>query len=367
MKTEKRHHLQDIYATDHRPNDDFTPQVSSRVLEERKRDMRMQQLRTFLLGTTILAVTIALTLFVINYYQRAQKQTDTPETFASKYVPGTQFMNDPEKEWIMDYDETFADPTYNEGDEHPFSALWIQKAAYNLSKAEAKLKLAEIDQEALKTAAMYFENALEIFPEAEGIKVPLGQTYIKMNKFEEAIALLETAKESELTYDVLNNMGNAYIEAQKYDKAEAALQKALKKKPGYDKALKNQAVLYKKQKLTDKAIKAYSKYLAINKTDMETRFEFVAFLTGAGKWSRAKEELNILIEEKPEEAILYELLARVEGNLGNDQAMCAAIRKKAKVGNPNDVIESLNDKEFDQYRSSEAFQQLIKDLSPFKE
>ena len=68
MDTGKRQHLQDIYATDRSQSDDFTPQVSQEIMEERKREVRRHQFTGFLLGLTVLVIAVGLVFVVVREY-----------------------------------------------------------------------------------------------------------------------------------------------------------------------------------------------------------------------------------------------------------------------------------------------------------
>ena len=366
MKTENRQHLQDIYATDHRDKDDYTPQVSSEIRAERQRELRRNQIMTFLLGLVVLGVTVAVTFVIVVKYRSAQMAENTIVELAEKYVPRYDQPQGSESEWVMDYDTSFADASWDGEGDRPFSALWVKKAAYNINMAETALKNSKYDDESLNTAAMYYEQALEIFPDLEGVKIPLGMIYFRVNELEKAIALLETVPEEDLTYDTLNNMGASFLQGKKYEQAAYYLDRSLAKKPGYDKALKNQAALYKAQDMKDEAIAAYEKYLAIRKGDTEARYIYALYLVKRDEWKLAAEQLRQLTEELPDEHMLYRLLARAESRLGNTDASFEALRKASKLSDPQQVLNWMDDQEFDQLRKSDGFQELMKDLTQFR-
>ena len=78
MDTQKRQHLQDIYASDRAVRDDFTPQVSSEILEERKREIRRHQFTSFMMGLIILALALALVYVVVKEYIDIQNESAAP-------------------------------------------------------------------------------------------------------------------------------------------------------------------------------------------------------------------------------------------------------------------------------------------------
>jgi Na+-driven multidrug efflux pump len=87
MNTGKRQHLQDIYSTDRTADDDFTPQVSSEMLEERKREIRRHQFTSFLLGLAVMCILVALVYLVVREYIDILKQSAAPAPITQEYIP----------------------------------------------------------------------------------------------------------------------------------------------------------------------------------------------------------------------------------------------------------------------------------------
>jgi tetratricopeptide (TPR) repeat protein len=257
----------------------------------------------------------------------------------------------------MDFSRNYADPDWNEEGDRPFNAAWLKKAAFNIILAEQAMEIGEY-----KEASEYYENALEILPDLEGVRVPLGMAYFKQDQFELALALLESAVDADLTFDVLNNLGAACIEAKAYERGEEYLIRALELKPSYPEALKNQAMLYRKTKQNEKSIKAYEQYLDLRPLDTDTRHSFALFLTKIGNWELAGEQLRTLTAEIKKEATLYQLLARVEMKLGNDRAAIEAFQRASQLSDPTKSLGFMNDAEFDQLRENADFQALIRSV-----
>ena len=98
---------------------------------------------------------------------------------------------------MLDFDNNFANAKWDGDGERPINRLWTKKAAYNIILAE---KAYELEQFA--TAATYFENAFEIMPMLEDIRVPLGMCYFQIEKFDQAMELFGTIDIELLTEDV---------------------------------------------------------------------------------------------------------------------------------------------------------------------
>lgn len=353
MEPGKRQHLQDIYATDRSQSDDYTPQVSQEIVEERKREIRRHQFIGFLLGMTVLFLGLGLVYVVVREYMDIAKMAEAPAPITQEYIP--RYSLPTESQWVMDYSRTYADPTWNGEGERPFNSAWVKKAAFNIILAEQAMEVKQFGK-----AAEHYENALEILPDIEGVKVPLGMAYFQTEDFDRALVLLEGASDADLTFDVLNNLGAACIEAKAYDKGEEYLIRALELKSAYPEALKNQAMLYRKVDKEASAISAYEKYLDLRPRDTDTRHSFALYLTKVGNWKLAAEQLYLLTDELKKDATLFRLLAQVETQLGDHEAALNALQRAIQLSDPTQALGWMNEKEFDQLRGDEDFQALIR-------
>ncbi len=358
MDTGKRQHLQDIYATDQSQRDDYTPQVSNEVLEERKREIRRHQFTSFFLGMTVLVLLVVLVFLVVKEYLNILKDATPPAPIAQQYIPRHSLPA--EDQWVLDLNRNDADPSWSGEGERPFNALWLKKAAFNIIMAEQAEELGKNDKGSLAQAAKYYEQALEILPDLEGIRVPLGMVYFKLGKMNKALELLEDAPDRVLTFNILNNLGAACIEAEAYDRAEEYLKRSLELKPTYAEALKNLALLYKKIDQPEKATKAYEEYLDQRPLDNGTRYDFALYLTKIGNWKLAAEQLRTLSDEVTDDQVIYFLLARAENKLDNTEAATDALRRGIQLADPKLAIGWMDEEEFDQLRNTEEFQSLMK-------
>ncbi|WP_372809147.1 tetratricopeptide repeat protein [Pontiella sp.] len=353
METERRQHLQDIYATDQSARDDFTPQVSSEMMEERKREVRRHQLTSFVLGATVLVLGVALVYVVIREYMDILQAQTAPETIQQEYIP--RYSLPTESQWVMDFSRNYGDPKWDGEGERPFNATWLKKASFNVILAEQALETRKYAE-----AAEYYQNALEILPELEGVKVPLAMAYFQLGKNMEALKLMEDAANADLTFDVLNNLGAACIKAEAYAKGEQYLKRSLELKPAYAEALKNMAILYKKQNKEAEACSAYEQYLDQRPNDTDARYDFALYLTKIGNWELAGEQLRTLTAEVTDVANLYFVLARVENKLGNGEAAVAALQRGVQLTDPKLAMAWMSEEEFDLLRNEQEFQSLMK-------
>ncbi len=353
MDTGKRQHLQDIYSTDRTDSDDFTPQVSSEIMEERKREIRRHQFISFVLGMTVLVLLVALVYVVVREYMDIRNETGAPAPISQEYIP--RYSLPAESQWVLDLNANSGDTKWDGEGDRPFDSLWIKKAAFNIIMAEQAAQLSQFED-----SARAYERALEIFPDLEGVRAKLGQVYFNLGRFDAAQKLLKDAPDEELTYHILSNLGAACIETKEFELSEKYLKRSLELEPMYPSALKNLAVLYKAQNRSEEAVAAYEDYFSQRPFDTDTRYDFALYLTKIGNWPSAAEQLHILTREVTDVANLYILLARVETKLGNDQAAIAAFRRAAQLTDPKQALLWMDDAEFERLRKDTDFQALIK-------
>jgi len=361
MDSGKRQHLQDIYTTDRASKDEYTPQVSAEVLEERKRDIRRHQFINFILGMTVLVLAVSLVVVVVREYVKIQALTPSPSAspITQKYIPRYSLTS--ESEWVFDFHSNYGDPKWDGEGERPLNSEWIRKAAFNLILAEQASSIGENE-----AAAKYYENVLEILPDIEGVNVPLGVLYFKMEDFDKALALMENAPEEDLSPDVLNNLGAICIHTKAYDRAESYLQQSLEMSPAYAEAQKNLAILYKEQEREDDAVAAYESYIDLRPMDIDTQHSFALYLTKLGRWEQAATLLESLTQEITDVPVLYFLLAQVETHNNRPEKAQTALQRGIQLTDPNAALAYMGSSEFDQLRESDEFQLMIRSLEQQK-
>jgi tetratricopeptide (TPR) repeat protein len=355
MDTEKRKHFQDIYASDQTTKDDFTPQVSADVLDERKRAVRRHQFASFVLGMLVLILSASLVYVVAREYIQIQTAEPAPISITRGFVP--RYSLAAESQWVLDFTTDYGDPTWSGDGDRPFNVQWILKAAFNIILGRQAQSVGEHD-----VAAEHFEYALEIFPEIEGVKLPLGALYFQMNEFDKALTLLAEVPEAELTPEVLNNLGAACMKAKSYDRAEHYLLKALEVRPSYPEPQKNLAMVYKEMERDDEAIVAFERYINLRPMDIDTQHTLALYLTKLGRWQQAAMLLERLTSEITDVPVLYFLLAQVEMHNNRPQKAMEALQRGIQLSDPTAALAYMDSSEFELLRSSEDFQVMMQAL-----
>jgi tetratricopeptide (TPR) repeat protein len=307
------------------------------------------------MGLMILLLSMSLIFVIVREYINLQSSTAVPTPVAQEYIPRHSLASD--EQWVMDFPKAFGDSTWNGEGERPFNAEWVKRAAFNLILAEQATRFKKYPE-----AILYYETALQILPDLEGVKVPLGTLYFKDRKFDKAIALLKNVPEEELAPNVLNNLGAAFLEAKSYDEAEHYLNKAIEDRPNYAEPQKNLALLFRDQDQEEKAIKAYEKYIDLRPEDLDVRQSYALYLTKLGRWDQAADVLEKLTQTVKDVPVLFFLLARVENHNNQPEKALDAIRRGMELSDPRAALAYMGDKEFDQLRSSDQFQAMIQSL-----
>jgi tetratricopeptide (TPR) repeat protein len=355
MNTGKRQHLQDIYTSDPTAKDDYTPQVSAEMLEERERAIRRHQFTGFFLGMTVLVLLVSLVFVIAREYIDIHSLPPSPTPLTQEYIPRYSLAS--ESQWVLDFSRDYGDPEWNGEGDRPFNSEWVRKAAYNLILAQQAASIGKNGE-----AAEYYENVLDILPDIEGVKVPLGMVYFKLKAFDKALVLLQDAPEEDLSPDVLNNLGAACLHAKAYDQAESYLMQAIESKPTYAEPQKNLAVLYKEQKRDDEAVLAYEKYVDLRPRDIDTQHSFALYLTKLGRWEKAAEVLQNVTQEITDVPVLFFLLAQVETHNNRPNKAMEALKRGVQLSDPNAALAHMDSAEFEQLRGSDEFQLMIKAL-----
>lgn len=113
----------------------------------------------------------------------------------------------------------------------------------------------------------------------------------------------------------------------------------------YPRRVSIRKVLARQMALNDEikeAIALFREVLKITPGDVGNREEFIAFLEANEKWNEAKEEISALIEQRKDDALLWERLSRIESKLNDKEGMKEALDKVAELrkGDPEGLLAS---------------------------
>lgn len=352
MNNDKKE-MRDIYANEPHEKDAYTPQINPEIVKEKKRFIKRQQQINLLSGVLILILSISLLYIIISNYVDSLEETSPIKPIAQEYIP--RYALDQESQWVLDLNNNFGQPNWKGEGNPPLNRVWIKKAAFNIIMADKAYEIKEFE-----SAAKYYERALEIYPDIENVKSPLGICYFNMNEYEKALELFRGTNLDSLGFVVLNNLAIACLETDAFDVAENYLLKALEKNPRYTPTLKNLALLYSSDNQSTLAIQFYDKYFDLRPEDHDSRYDYALYLTKEGEWTLASEQINRLTQVVTDVANLYHLQARVELKLGNPMKALEATRKAAQLSDPKNALQWMSDDEFDQLRKVPDFQPLMK-------
>ncbi|RLD15677.1 hypothetical protein DRI50_03710 [candidate division KSB1 bacterium] len=134
---------------------------------------------------------------------------------------------------------------------------FLFKVAQRINKAPStssliKLGLLFLKHNLIADAIKAFKKVLNIEPTSNRAMILLASTYIKLNRNDAAIELLERVVKSGYSYaDVYNKLGLAYLNKKHFAKALNYFQEALRINPSYSEAQYNAAITYLQSVLND--------------------------------------------------------------------------------------------------------------------
>ena len=353
----KKDDLRDIYQGDSRDmEEDFTPQVTQELIEQRQRDMRRTRIASIFFGGLALVVAVVLISLVIRDFiserEISKKVVEKEIAFIPRHTLPT------EAAWVMDY-QRIADQMDPDKEliEKPLSTKWVKKAAYHIIMGQQALALQEID-----SALEHFQEVVTIYPEIEGLHRSIGMLYIEREEYKSAAEHLESALQEKELFDVVNNLGTAYIGTQEYEKAEKNLLRALEIQPESPISHKNLAVLYRKMERDESAIFHFEKYIDLRPGDLDTLQTYALYLTKLARWEQAAEFLTTLTQDVTDVAPLYFLLAQVQVQNNRRDLAMVALQRGIQLVDPDLAMAWMSRQEFNDVRESSEFKSLVDEL-----
>ncbi len=167
-----------------------------------------------------------------------------------------------------------------------------------------------LKQERLEEAAQYFRRILSDNPGYIEAMINLGNTLLKSGSIDEAIDSYTKAMNIDPRNPELNNnLGKAFEIKGKPEDAVKLYKNALKGRPDYTETHKNLGIIFAKTKNLDKALYHLQKAAALNRNDMDVRYNIALALELKGDISRAVREYENLLKITPNRPELMDKLA----------------------------------------------------------
>lgn len=168
------------------------------------------------------------------------------------------------------------------------------------------LGMIEVQHGNLLEAISFFNKSISTNPNQSGILFYLGNCYLGLSKFSDAILSYDAAIKLDPSFaEAHNNLGNALQELDRLDDALAAYSRAIALNPNYIDAFNNQANVLVDLGKFDEALSSYTKAILLNKDDPEVYFNRGICLDKLGKFDEALLDYNLAIFLDPEYAEAY--------------------------------------------------------------
>lgn len=164
-------------------------------------------------------------------------------------------------------------------------------------------------------AEKLLRRAYEIDPENEEVLFMLGNIYIHLKKFDEAIKFF--TKLAPLEYPAVHyNLGLAYYYRGDYLEAEAEFKKVLKIDPGFPRAVEMLAEVLMKRGSYEEAFEYLQKAVREDPYNYSLYHLLAISLWNLGKLVDAKKAIETAIDLEPGKAILWETCGEILLELG---------------------------------------------------
>lgn len=347
MDKDKNKSQQNIYNSSKKEQDIYTPQIKKDLINERDQEIKRKKIINTSILILFLFFLITLIIIITNYYITPSAENSSSSYYTQEYIP--RYTLDEESQWVLDFDENFANITA--GSKISFNFNWLKKATYNIIMGEQAFEAKKYNQ-----ALEYYINAQKIVPDLEDLSFRIGLCYLQLKKNDEAIKILSDVPKSQLNNSAMNNLGAILIDARSYEQASNYLNQVIFNDPLYENAYKNLAFLYKEVGNDDKSISMYEKYLDLNPDDNQTRHFLSLYLNKIGRYKLSNYQIQLLLEKITDDPSIYLLQFYNSKKLGDlDTANKAMIRASNLTG-INNPIKWMNDDEFDKLREDENFE-----------
>ena len=185
------------------------------------------------------------------------------------------------------------------------------------------LGMIELHQENVLHAINFFSQSILINPDQSIIKFNLGNCFLSLSRFEDALLNYDDAIELDPSFaEALNNRGSALQGLNKFDEALVAYSQAIGLKSNYFEALNNQANVMVELGMFDDALISYKKAVSLNPTDPEIYFNRAICLDHLGNYDDALHDCSRAINIDSEYAEAFFQRGVVNAHLLNiDEAI----------------------------------------------
>jgi tetratricopeptide (TPR) repeat protein len=347
--------------------DEFTENPDLEAADYWVIERRKNRIRNVMWTLLVLLVTGGLIAFSVIYTQE-QKGEETLY-FGSRFAPGERIVSFrktvrqdsllPDFEIVLDDLQDVKTFELPEQGSAPLTPQWLKQATHYIVVAE-QAEAAGHYEKALEE----YSKALVIFPKLEGINIRRGMLNLQMNNYQEAISCFKQAlTESVVDPQVVNNLGSSYMALDQFSRAEKCFIKATKMDPSLASAQLNLATIYMKTGRDQDAMKEFDSYIRSNPNDLKAMQAFAALLMDNGKWKEAVPLLMRVQRAAPEVAPVYFRLGEALSHSTSKDAAIESIRKGVVLVDPKVALGLLASERFDNLRDTEAFQQIVSELS----
>ncbi|MFM6456154.1 MAG: tetratricopeptide repeat protein, partial [Planktothrix sp.] len=221
----------------------------------------------------------------------------------------------------------------------------MAKSRRSISPAEPAYRLAKVlvEQEKWQDAIAAYQQALTITPNWVEVQRELGDLFLKLQRWDEAVEVYETVIGLRSDTEVYHNLGDALLKLQRWEDAIAAYQKAIELNPEFSWSYNNLGDGLRELQRWNKAASAYQKAIELKPDFALSHHNLGDILAKKEEWEGAIAAYQKAIDLDPNFVWSYYNLAEVYVQLEQWDEAVEAYRQVLKIKpDLTEVEEKLN-------------------------
>ena len=241
----------------------------------------------------------------------------------------------------------------------PISTDAIKEAALHIALAEQAIRREKLDE-----ARREYEQALNIFPRAQGIHWLIGELKRRQGDFAGAADSFRTEVQGgNAPPEILNDLGVTEIQLGHLESAEEHLRRATEAREPYLPAFFNLGLAYLQQKKLQQAAESFRVFVEAQPGNQVAALVYAKVLMDLERWDEAAEALTATLAQQPTSPDIAFRLAEALAHGDDKKRAIGALYYACRLVEAKHAMARLAKPAFDSLRNEKPFQSLLKALN----